>query len=232
MSNTGFKAYTNLEQYYVDSGVATGTTKTNSISDPDYVAPVWDPFYCPLPSITPSITTTPSVTPTITPTTTPSTTPTPTPTQTPVSATPTPTVTTNVTPTPTYTPTNTPTNTPTPTPTPTPTVGTTIEVTGFSAGLQPCIGGSCDDYLSYTVYLSTTTPVDVQYTLRVQVQYYGGPVYYQFFSGTIPAGYSYDYDNNNPCDGGGSYIGCGYTVLSACIDYIDATVTIDSGYQC
>ena len=71
MSNTGFKAYTDLEQYYVDSGVATGVTKTNSISDPDYVAPVYDTDYCPLPSATPSATPTVSVTPSVTPTVTP-----------------------------------------------------------------------------------------------------------------------------------------------------------------
>ena len=81
MSNTGFKAYTNLEQYYVDNGIATGITKPNSISDPDYIAPVYDTIYCPLPSLsatpTPTVSTTPSITPTVTPTVTPTITPTP-----------------------------------------------------------------------------------------------------------------------------------------------------------
>lgn len=113
MSNTGFKAYTNLEQYYVDSGVATGTTKTNSISDPDYVAPIYDTNYCPLPSLsatpTPTVSITPSITPTVTPTVTPSVSVTPsigvslsvsvTPSKTPtVSLTPTPSITPSITP--------------------------------------------------------------------------------------------------------------------------------------
>ena len=33
MSNTGFKAYTNLEQYYLDSGVATGFKFKSSSSN-------------------------------------------------------------------------------------------------------------------------------------------------------------------------------------------------------
>ena len=72
MSNTGYKAYTNLEQYYADSGAATGVTKPNNVGDPDYIAPVLNLTYCPLPSASPSMTPSISVTPSITPTVTPS----------------------------------------------------------------------------------------------------------------------------------------------------------------
>lgn len=37
--HTGLLAYANLEQYNTKTGIATGATKTNSISDPDYIAP-------------------------------------------------------------------------------------------------------------------------------------------------------------------------------------------------
>lgn len=40
MTNTGYKAYTTLEQYNVYSGNATGVTKPNTVGDADYVAPV------------------------------------------------------------------------------------------------------------------------------------------------------------------------------------------------
>jgi hypothetical protein len=65
MSNTGYKGYTNLEQYFLDNGTATGFIKPNDVSDPDYIAPVYDPIFCPLPSVTPSVT--PSLTPSPTP---------------------------------------------------------------------------------------------------------------------------------------------------------------------
>ena len=133
MSNTGFKAYTNLEQYYLDNGVATGVTKINNISDPDYVTPVYDPITCALPTPTP----TPTTTPTLTPTPTPTLTPTPTPT-----LTPTPTIQPTLTPTPT--PTSTPTPTPTITPTATPTPTPSLYAFG-NCGYGNTIGNACTD---------------------------------------------------------------------------------------
>lgn len=47
--NTGQKTYGMLEQYYLDNGVATGVTKANTSTDPDYVAPVTDTTACPVP---------------------------------------------------------------------------------------------------------------------------------------------------------------------------------------
>lgn len=45
--NTGDKGYTTLQQYNTDTNIATGVTKPNDISDPDYVAPAADDVTCP-----------------------------------------------------------------------------------------------------------------------------------------------------------------------------------------
>jgi hypothetical protein len=45
-SNTGYKGYGRLRQKNVETGEYTGVTKTNDPSDPDYIAPVYDPTYC------------------------------------------------------------------------------------------------------------------------------------------------------------------------------------------
>lgn len=47
--NTGYKAWFELEEYYLDDGTATGNTKPNDPADPDYVAPIYDTSACPLP---------------------------------------------------------------------------------------------------------------------------------------------------------------------------------------
>jgi len=49
-ANTGYKSYTTLEQYYTDNSAATGTTKANTLGDPDYIAPVFDDSTCPIPT--------------------------------------------------------------------------------------------------------------------------------------------------------------------------------------
>jgi hypothetical protein len=159
MSNTGFKAYTNLEQYYVDSGVATGTTKTNSISDPDYVAPVYDTNYCPLPSLsatpTPTVSITPSITPTVTPTVTPS-----------ISVTPSIGVSLSVSVTPSKTPavSLTPTISITPTisltPSVTPSVSTSPSIYyHYSGDRYECVGGYC--YWVESTTIANKNPINI-----------------------------------------------------------------------
>lgn len=133
MSYTGYKEFGDLEQYYLDDNNATGITKTNSSGDPDYIAPVYDPTTCTLPTPTPTPTFTPTPTPTPTPTSTLTPTPTLTPTATP-GATPTP------TPTPTGTATPTPTVTPTPTPSPTP-----VLYSYGNCGRGSSVGTACSD---------------------------------------------------------------------------------------
>ena len=46
--NTGYKGYTTLEEYYIDDNTATGTTKDNLDTDPDYVYPIHDTVTCAL----------------------------------------------------------------------------------------------------------------------------------------------------------------------------------------
>ena len=48
MSNTGYKHWSQLEEYYLDTGLPTGVTKPNTSLDPNYVAPVLDLNSCPL----------------------------------------------------------------------------------------------------------------------------------------------------------------------------------------
>ena len=156
MSNTGFKAYTNLEQYYVDSGVATGTTKTNSISDPDYVAPVYDTNYCPLPSLSTTATPTVSITPSITPTVTPTVTPT-------ISVTPSVTVSTSVPFSPSITPTISVTPTVSITPSITPSAsGNPALVYKYLADRYICTGGNIDYFETIVIQNNVSiSPIEV-----------------------------------------------------------------------
>lgn len=61
--NTGYIAYLNLEEYFLDNGEATGVTTPNILGDPNYIPPSYNTILCPLPSVTPSITPTPSLSP-------------------------------------------------------------------------------------------------------------------------------------------------------------------------
>ena len=150
MSNTGYKAYTNLEKYYIDNGIATGVTKPNSVSDPDYVAPVYDTNYCPLPSVSPSPTPTVTVTPSITPTVTPSVTPS-------ISLTPSISTTPSVTPTVSITPTINVTPSVTPSPSP-----STPKYYYYVADRYVCINGYCS--YAETIPIANLTPLSVDYS--------------------------------------------------------------------
>lgn len=232
MSNTGFKAYTNLEQYYLDNGVATGITKPNTIGDPDYVAPVLDLTFCPLPSaspsatpsisVTPSISATPSITPSVTPSVTPSisTTPSNTPS---ISLTPSITPSISISATPSVTPTVTPSITPSPS------VGYAPRVIQLNADTQPCTGGGCSDYLGWSITLLEPVNVDTNYVLAIELYQYNVYQYTYTAYGTILAGQSYDV--SDPCLGGGTYVGCGYTANNVCISSIDSPVN-PSTYAC
>jgi len=46
MANSGYKGWTNLEQYYTDDNTTTGTTKANTEGQADYIAPVIDNVSC------------------------------------------------------------------------------------------------------------------------------------------------------------------------------------------
>jgi len=63
-NNSGYVDYTNLEEYYLDTSVATGNTKPNVSPDPDYIPSYYDSVLCPPASLTPTPTPTPTITPT------------------------------------------------------------------------------------------------------------------------------------------------------------------------
>jgi len=49
VDNTGYYAYSTLEEYYVDTLQATGVTKSNVQEDANYIAPTYNITTCPLP---------------------------------------------------------------------------------------------------------------------------------------------------------------------------------------
>lgn len=238
MSNTGFKAYTDLEQYYLDNGTATGVTKPNTIGDPDYVAPVLDLIFCPLPlpspsptptiSVTPSISITPSITPTVTPSVTPSVSVTPSITPT-ISVTPSVPTSISVTPSISITPSVSISVTPSITVTPSPSSGYTPVVISAQGYMSVCGGGGCAEYLGWYIVVDQPVLVDTNYTLNIELYQYGIYQYTFVASGTIPAGSNNH--NSDPCLGGGSYVGCNYTAPNTCVATIDAPVD-RSAYAC
>lgn len=46
--NTGYQGYATLQQYDTTTSLATGVTKPNASTDPDYIAPTSDPASCPV----------------------------------------------------------------------------------------------------------------------------------------------------------------------------------------
>lgn len=51
MANNGYKGWTRLVEYDIETGELTGRSKVNTSSDPHYVAPVYNEAFCPLPVI-------------------------------------------------------------------------------------------------------------------------------------------------------------------------------------
>lgn len=46
LRNTGYKGFSRLRERNITTGQLTGVTKVNVDTDPDYIAPVYDPAYC------------------------------------------------------------------------------------------------------------------------------------------------------------------------------------------
>jgi hypothetical protein len=204
MPNSGYVTYANLEQYYLDNGVATGYTKSNDISDPDYIAPAYDTAICPLPSASPSITPTPSVTPPVTPSITPSITTTPSITPT-ISVSHTPSKTPSVTPT--VTPSITPSITATPSITRTPSITPTISVTPTKT---PSVTPSTSGTLYKFVGKSTVDGTD---KYAGCLNYYPNATYYtpgpvNIYLGTPDIGARlYTSYPSTPVNGGNKWVG-------------------------
>lgn len=57
MSNTGNIGFTTLQEIYSDTGLPTGNTKLNVLTDPDYIPPTLDLVNCPMDRVDPVINT-------------------------------------------------------------------------------------------------------------------------------------------------------------------------------
>jgi hypothetical protein len=106
-----------------------------------------------------------------------------------------------------------------------------ITVTAVGAGTQPCIGGTVDDYLAWTINLNAPAPVDINYQLNIVLSSNGFETVYSA-SGTVPQGEVSDECNNNPCGCGGAFIGGGYQVVSVCLSSIDNGVFVPQQFLC
>ena len=118
-----------------------------------------------------------------------------------------------------------PTPTSTPTPTPSTSIGAIPTITNINVNVFSCVNP--DDYIGYGLQLDIPTPVNVFYTLQLEIYDITTSTfaYYAYPTGVILAGSSVDNDNENPCDGGGVYLGGNYYVNSVCILSVDNTVT-------
>lgn len=107
----------------------------------------------------------------------------------------------------------------------------TVTVTSVNAGTEPCIGGTLDDYLGWSVSIDVPAPQDINYQLDIVLSNFGVETIYSA-SGTIPQGETFDTCNQFPCSCGGAFIGGGYQFVSACITQIDAGVVVPPQFLC
>ena len=142
---------------------------------------------------------------------------------------------TTPTPTPTTTATQPPTSTPTPTPTLTPTSAT--YVTSVSGYMEPCIGGTIDDYQGASVSVSTAVAVDTSFDVTVYYELppsncagpFSGASYSNFFVIDILAGQTSS--NFNACSNG-FYLSGGANICGACITACSDPSIIIPPYNC
>jgi hypothetical protein len=159
-------------------------------------------------------------------------TPTPTNTQTPTQ-TSTPPVTSTQTPTPSQTATigSTPTQTGTPPPTPTPTEQN--EVLNVFGYMEPCIGGTIDDYMGAAVFLQSNVSVDTNFQVEVSYVFPGQSCsdfnYTQSIFLEVLAGENQS--NFNACNNG-PYFSSGAVICSACIVDCDNPSISLVGVEC
>lgn len=93
----------------------------------------------------------------------------------------------------------------------------TSSVTGVGGYMQPCVGGTIDDFMGASIYLSD--PVDVDTVFGINVSYYTNyagcqNASTQYIEVTVPSGSTSD--NFNACTNG-AYFPQGATVCSACV---------------
>ena len=94
----------------------------------------------------------------------------------------------------------------------------TVSVVSASAGFQPCIGGTIDDFLGGQITVSAPVTVNTGFSIEVQYTTTGvscnpGTNLRTTIYGTIPIGFATA--TIDPCVGGGQYIPSSGTVCSA-----------------
>jgi hypothetical protein len=108
-----------------------------------------------------------------------------------------------------------------------------ISVSGVGGYMQPCVGGSIDDYMGASV--SVSSPVNVDTIFSVDVKYVlpgnscAGPKSTQGFSLTILAGESSS--TFDACDNG-AYFSGGAVICSACVASCDNPAVSLTGFTC
>lgn len=135
----------------------------------------------------------------------------------------------------TPTPTATLTSTPTPTPTLTSTMG--IQVMGVNGYMEPCIGGTIDDYMGASVFVNSPVPSDTTFNVTVYYELpptncsgpFSGASYSQFFTVEILSGQTSS--NFNAC-ASGYYIASGANICGACITSCSNPSINLAGYSC
>jgi hypothetical protein len=109
----------------------------------------------------------------------------------------------------------------------------TIEVTGVYGYMQPCVGGTIDDYMGASVGLDAAVSVDTEVVVNVNFVYPGNSCGFgestQAIYLTIPSGSTSD--NFNACLNG-IYFSGGATICSACIASCDNPSVDLSTFSC
>lgn len=110
-----------------------------------------------------------------------------------------------------------------------------ITVTGVFGYMEPCIGGTIDDYMGASVTVNNPVAVDTTFNVDVQFVYppnfcnYGGTIFTQSFTIDILAGQTSS--NFNACSSG-AYYASGANICDACITSCsDPTIDL-STYGC
>jgi hypothetical protein len=95
-----------------------------------------------------------------------------------------------------------------------------IDVVNVFGYMEPCIGGTIDDYMGAAIYLSAPVTVDTTFDVEVKFAFPGAlcnPSYFQsqYFQLVVPAGEQSS--NFNACNNGAYFPG-GATICSACVN--------------
>jgi hypothetical protein len=111
--------------------------------------------------------------------------------------------------------------------------GITSTVTGVFGYMEPCIGGTIDDFQGAAVYIDVARPTDVIFDVTVEFVYpgntCGGGNYSNNFQVTIPAGSNSS--NFNACYNG-AYVPSGALICGACISACDDPTVDYSAFAC